>query len=360
MAHVFISPLNWGLGHATRDLPIINEILGHGHHVTIGTTGPTLALLKKECPKCHFIDFPGYSATYSSSRFFLPKFVKDIPKMLKAFSNENKNVNKIFSREKYDLVVSDCRYGVYSAKIPSFLITHQITFHLPMVKLAEPVTELFNKYSFNHFRRVIVPDNVPPNNLCGKLCEPNFRKIKEKLYYAGILCSIKKMKIKEDLDYLFSISGPEPQRTKFEDIITKDVKNVRGDKVILLGKPHEDFERKLDKNTLVKSHASRDEMTKLMNRAKFIICRSGYTTMMELAELGKKHGLFMPTPGQPEQEYLSKYYMDKGWFYSTSQYKLDIVEDIEKTSDYKGFPVMSKSADNARRLYRELFAEHLD
>lgn len=359
MARIFISPANWGLGHATRDLPVINEFLRHGHDVTVGTTGPALALLKKECPGCSFIDFSGYSATYSSSRFFLPKFVKGIPNMLKAFSDENKNANKIFSRGKYDLVVSDGRYGVYSAKIPSFLITHQITFHLPVMKFAEPLTEMFNKYSFNHFTRVIVPDNAPPNNLCGKLCEPKFSKIREMLYYAGILCSIKKMKIREDLDYLFSISGPEPQRTKFEDVIMGSLKNLEGRKVVLLGRPNKDFERKPDKNTIVKSHAGRDEMAKLMNHAKFIICRSGYTTMMELAELGKKHGLFTPTPGQPEQEYLSKYYMDKGWFFSTSQYKLDLVRDIEKAWAYKGFPSMPRSADNARRLYKKLFAEHL-
>lgn len=359
MANVFVSPANWGLGHATRDLPVIRELLRRGHKVTIGTTGPALALLKKECPQCSFIDFPGYSAMYSSSRFFLPKFIKNIPKMLKAFSDEKKKADKIFSEGKYDLVISDGRYGVYSDEVPSFLIFHQIVFLLPYLKPVEPITEFFNEYSFRNFEKLIVPDNPPGGNLSGRLSEPNREKLKQKLYYAGILCSIKKMKVAEDLDYLFSISGPEPQRTKFEEIVMRNVKYVSGSKVVLLGKPHEDFEYKLDDGTIVKSHAGRDEMTRLMNRAKFIVCRSGYTTMMELAELGKKRGLFTPTPGQPEQEYLSKYYMEKGWFYSTSQYKLKLISDIEKAKLYTGFPEMSKSEENARRLYEELFAKHL-
>ena len=95
MGHVFLSPLNWGLGHSTRDIPIIKELLSHGHEVTIGTSGNALALLKRECPECNFILFKDYPAPYSSSRFFLPKFVACIPILLRAMARERMKLDEI-------------------------------------------------------------------------------------------------------------------------------------------------------------------------------------------------------------------------------------------------------------------------
>jgi len=167
------------------------------------------------------------------------------------------------------------------------------------------------------------------------------------------------MDVPEDLDFLISISGPEPQRSKLEEILLRQVQKLPGEKIVLLGRPHNNFEKRLDSDTTVKSYVSHEEKNLLMNRAKFIISRSGYTTMMEIAELDKKHGLFTPTPGQTEQEYLSKYYEKQRWFYSRSQYKLNLTRDIEIAWDYTGFPAMSKTKDNVNRLYKEVLAQYL-
>jgi hypothetical protein len=96
-----------------------------------------------------------------------------------------------------------------------------------------------------------------------------------------------------------------------------------------------------------------------MNRARFLISRSGYTTMMEMAELEKKHGLFTPTPGQTEQEYLSRYYARKGWFLSRSQYKLNLTSDVPIAMKCQGFPRMTKTKENIRRLYEDVLKKHL-
>ena len=142
---------------------------------------------------------------------------------------------------------------------------------------------------------MIVPD-IDPNggrpNLSGKLSRSNLEATKKKAYFAGILTSTKKMKMDEDLDYLIIVSGPEPQRTKLEEIILKQVTKLPGEKVVLLGSPQKDFHSKLDEHTTVHSYLSTDEKVELMNRARFLITRSGYTTMMEMVELDKKHGLF--------------------------------------------------------------------
>jgi UDP-N-acetylglucosamine:LPS N-acetylglucosamine transferase len=128
---------------------------------------------------------------------------------------------------------------------------------------------------------------------------------------------------------------------------------------VLLGSPQKDSHQKVDGHTTVHSYVSTEEKAVLMNRARFIITRSGYTTMMELAELDKKHGLFTPTPGQTEQEYLSRYYARQGWFLSKSQYKLRLAEDVEKAMQYRGFPKMAKTEDNVKRLYQDVLRRHL-
>ena len=363
MGHAFISPLNWGLGHSTRDIPIIRELLSHGHEVTIATSGNALTLLKREFPECNFILFKDYPAPYSSTRFFLPKFVANIPVLLKAMADERKKLAQILSQDKYDLIISDNRLGVYSDKIPSYFITHQLRFSLPKYLWPFELGTLYGQGFFFHskFNGLIVPD-VSPNgfNLSGKLCRSNLDVTNQMTYYAGILTSTAKMNVDKDLDYLIIVSGPEPQRTKLEEIVLKQVHKLPGEKVILLGSPQRDEKKKLDSNTTVHSYVSTEEKIELMNRAKFLISRSGYTTMMELAELEKRKGLFTPTPGQTEQEYLSKYYAEKGWFYSRSQYKIKLSEDVETAKNFNGFPKVTKTKENVKLLYEQVLKKHLN
>ena len=248
--------------------------------------------------------------------------------MLRAFAVERKRLEQILAENRFDLIISDNRMCVYSPKIPSYFISHQLRYSMPgYLYPFEMLTIPFNSFFHSKFKGVIVPD-IDPNgngkNLSGKLCRSNLDVTKRRVYYAGILTSTKKMAVAEDLDYLAIVSGPEPQRTKLEEIIMKQVQKLPGEKVVLLGSPQKESHRKVDGHTTVHSYVSTEEKAELMNRARFIITRSGYTTMMELAELDKKHGLFTPTPGQTEQEYLSRYYARQGWFLSRSQYKLKL------------------------------------
>lgn len=364
MAHVLISPLSWGLGHATRDIPIIRELMDHGHEVIIATSRGAFHLLRKEFPDCEFIYFEDYPVPYSSTRYFLPKFFANIPFMAKALVDEKKRTDHLLLKNNYDAVISDNRLGVYSKNIPSFFISHQLRFSVPYyIRPLETASQYINEYFHKKFDRIIIPSNSPHDNgncLSGKLCRSTRKTTNMKAYYAGILSSARKMDITEDLDFLVVISGPEPQRTKLEEIILGQVQDLPGEKMVLLGKPQDNFEKKLDENTTVKSYVTEEEKIVLMNRAKFIISRSGYTTMMDIAELGKKRGVFIPTPGQTEQEYLSQYYHEQKWFYSRSQYRLNLIKDIETAKDYQGFPVLSKTENNIKRLYEEVFARYLN
>jgi hypothetical protein len=364
MAHVLISPLNWGLGHATRDIPIIKKLLDQHHDVTIAACGNALAVLEKEFPECSSIPFPDYPVPYSASRFFLPKFVAFFPLMLKAISDERKNLDAILAKTPYDLIISDNRLGVYSSKIPSVFITHQLHYHLPMIFWpVEILAVAMNGYLHAKYLQVIVPDNPPgPAALAGKLSRPGTEETRKRTYFSGILTSTHRQEIEEDLDYLVMISGPEPQRTRLEEILMNQIPGVDGTSVLLLGSPRNNAVPKQSENCTVIPYASTQEKEKLMNRAKCIICRSGYTSIMEIAEIRKRHALFIPTPGQTEQEYLSWYYEKKGWFYSKNQYDLDLPEDIRLAHQprYSGFPAVARTTENVGRLYDEVLAHYLE
>ncbi|MCK9581190.1 MAG: hypothetical protein M0Q92_12205 [Methanoregula sp.] len=362
MAHVLVSPLNWGLGHATRDMPLIRKLLDEGHDVTIAACGNARAALTQEFPQCRSIDLPDYPTPYSNSRFFLPRFVAYLPLMLMAVADERRNLAAILAGDKFDLIISDNRLGLFSEKVPSIFITHQLHYHLPLIAWPFELAACWlNGYLHSRYERVIVPDNSPgPLALAGKLSRAETEVSRSRAYYAGILTSTGKQQVEEDLDYLFLISGPEPQRTQLENIILPKIQELDGSSVVLLGSPNGGNHTKGSDRCTVINYATTQEKECLMNRAKFIVCRSGYTSMMELAELKKPHALFIPTPGQTEQEYLSWYYQERGWFHSTSQYDLNLHRDITIAGSYCGFPEMSGTQENVRRLYHDVLADYLE
>ena len=362
MGSVLFTPLNWGLGHAMRDMPIIRTLLERGHDVTIAACGNALTALQREFPTCRFIEFEDYPSPYSSGRFFLPKLSVYFPVLLHAVARERRKTERIISRDRFDLVISDNRLGVCSSHVPSLFITHQLHFHLPPALWpVELIASALNRFHHSKFDRVIVPDNPPgPLSLAGKLSRPDSDSARSRAYFAGILTSIPRQDVPRDLDYLVLISGPEPQRTRLEEILLPMARELDGSSVVLLGSPQRKSKVTRSGDCTIRTYVTNEEKAKLMNRAKFVICRSGYTTMMELAELGKKAGLFIPTPGQTEQEYLSWYYEQKGWFFSKSQYRLDLPGDISTAREYTGFPSMPATEENVRHLYDNLLAGYLE
>jgi len=220
MGHVFVSPLNWGLGHSTRDIPIIEHLLARGHTVTVGSSGNALALLQRECPECNFLVFKDYPAPYSDSRFFLPGFIAGLPSVLSAFATERKRMEQIQSENKFDLIISDNRLCVYSRRAPSYFISHQLRYSMPgYLYPFELLTMPFNSFFHGKFEGVIVPDMDPNDsdgnartkkNLSGKLCRSALTTTNCRTYYAGILTSAKKLPVAQDLDRPWS-PAPSPR-----------------------------------------------------------------------------------------------------------------------------------------------------
>ena len=362
MAHVLVSPLNWGLGHATRDIPVIRALRDHGHEVTIAACGNALSVLRQEFPDAPSIEYPDYPVPFSAGHLFVPKFCASMPFMLAAVAREHATLDSILSKDHYDLVISDNRLGVFSSRVPSIFISHQLHYHLPLLYWpAELLAIPANMFLHDQFARIIVPDNPPgPLSLAGKLSRPQTDVARERAYFSGVLSGTSQIACSQDLDYLIIISGPEPQRTILEKLVLSRIGELEGSGIVLLGSPRAKPDPVRKGNWTLFPYVPTEVKAELMNRAKCVICRSGYTTLMEMAELGKTRALLIPTPGQTEQEYLSWYYQEKGWFYSEVQDKLDLAEDVAMTGKYRGFPAMPRTAENTRRLYNELLAEYLE
>jgi hypothetical protein len=359
---VLVSPLNWGLGHATRDIPVIRSLLAHGHEVTIAAFGSALSVLRQEFPDCPWIEYPDYPIPFGSGRLFVPKFCATLPLLFQATVREHAALEAIISKDKYDLVISDNRLGVCSSKVPSIFVSHQLHYHLPLLYWpVECLGILANRNLHERYDRIIVPDNPPgPLSLAGRLSTPETDVARERVFFSGILSDTRQIACTQDLDYLIVLSGPEPQRTALENLISREIGSLDGHGVIIQGNPQKKTKPVTEGNWTSISYAPSELKIELMNRAQCVICRSGYTTMMELAELGKKRALLVPTPGQTEQEYLSGYYEENGWYHSCDQADLDLSEDIKPVSRYLGFPAMPKTEENIRRLYDELLAGYLE
>ena len=320
---------SWGLGHATRSLPVIRKLIKENNEVTIISNGRSLELLKKEIGEdVEYFDIPDYPMLLSdNSRQFMAKSVVYWPSFIARMESGLQKLKKILENRKCNRIISDARYDIYCRKIPSFFISHQMRIMNPLrLKMFERGSEIFNLFFFKRFCGVIVPD-FKDDNLSGDLSH-NLRRIDEdKLYYVGVLSDFKKIKTQKDIDYLISISGPEPQRTTLEEKLIPQINDLKGKIVITLGKT-ENKDIFIDKNFETYSFLTKDKREEFLNRAKLVVSRSGYSTILDLAVIGIK-ALMIPTPGQIEQEYLGQYHNKKGTFYSVFQNNINLIRDVD-------------------------------
>jgi len=340
---------SWGLGHATRSLPVIRKLVSEDHDLTIISHGRTLQLLKKELGEnLDFIELEDYPMLLSdNSRQFMAKSMIYWPNFIGRLHNGFNYVKKLLEKEKFDKIISDARYDIYSRRIPSFFISHQIRIMNPLrFKMFERGSEIFNLFFFKRYAGVIVPD-YKEDNLSGDLSHNLHRIDEDKLHYVGVLSDFEKQKKKKDIDYLLSISGPEPQRSILEEKIMSQINDLKGKIVVTLGKT-EDVDKYDSENIEMYSFLPKEKREEFLNRAKLVVSRSGYSTILDLSVIGAK-ALMTPTPGQIEQEYLGRYHNKKGSFYCVNQDKIDLAHDVEiakKKTGIKRKCNVDKSVEN--------------
>ncbi|MCK5028039.1 MAG: hypothetical protein KAR57_00290 [Bacteroidales bacterium] len=337
---ILVCPLNWGLGHATRTVPIVEQLNMQDFEVWIAASGDSLILLKKQFPKLNYIDFPNCKVKYSTSNSQVFSFLMAIPKIIFGTVKEHFQIKKIVKDYNFNIVISDNRYGLWNRFAYNVFITHQLNIKLPnRLKFFEPILKTFVRRFINKYDECWIPDFKGENSIAGELAYPSILK---NLYYIGLLSRYKNEKESEEkeIEVLFILSGPEPQRTVFEDLICEQIGNRKQGFVLVRGTTKE---RKQSYSFPVFDLLDSKELLSLMNKAEIIICRSGYSTIMDLIALNKK-AFLVPTPGQTEQEYLAESLKNKGLFNAAKQSEFNI--DIAKQSVYKFFDNKRYVADN--------------
>jgi UDP-N-acetylglucosamine transferase subunit ALG13 len=271
---------------------------------------------------------------------------------------ENTLTRQLVEDKKINVILSDHRYGCYHQTIPSFFLTHQIRFIAPgILRPFEFLGLWFNQYFHKKYTGVIIPDyrENGQGQISGRLSKLNRDSTG---HFCGILSSVTKENYPQDIDAVFAVSGPEPQRTVLEELLFSQIDKIPGKKALVLGKPEKSGPRKFSKGVEVYEYATRSLMQNLFNRSRLIIARSGYSTLMEILELRKK-ALFIPTPGQTEQVYLAKRLEQKGYFYGVSQDRLNLAVQIPEALKYQGFPGKFKTEDSVKIIF-ELLSETLN
>ncbi len=324
---ILIAPLDWGLGHATRCIPIIQTLQNQGYKIVVAANDKQQNLLQQELDKVQFVFLEGYQIAYSKSKYFFGlKILAQAPKILWSIYKEHQWLKKIIKQEKIDIVISDNRFGLYSKKTPSIFITHQLQIKAPYNWL-EWMIQKINYCFINQYHQCWVPDIESENNIAGKLSHPK-KLPKTPTHFIGSLSRFKRNDNSIKLyDVCILLSGPEPQRTLLEEILIHQFPSIKNKKIIFVrGLPSE--ENKIYINEMIiHNHLSHQLLEEVINSSEIIIARSGYTTIMELMSLQKK-AILIPTPGQTEQEYLAKYLYQKNNCLTYTQNSFNLKEAL--------------------------------
>jgi hypothetical protein len=311
-----------------------------GDEVVIAADGRPYEFLKKEFPGCRFIRLRGARITYSKGRGFLFQIFRLSPILLWSYFRERRDIKKLIRLEKADIIVSDNRYGLWNKNCYSILITHQIGIIFPSsVRFLSCFINRIIHRQIEKFNECWIPDFELHNGLAGKLSHPSNMPIN--VHYIGTLSRFSNPSGQRevpppcDYDIMVALSGPEPQRTILEEMIFKQLTNSGMTGIIVRGLTERTEEWDLTDKIHVFPHLETARMKEYMLRSHIVICRSGYSSLMDLVTLGI-NAILIPTPGQTEQEYLARYLMEKKIYFSMPQHHFDLLYAIEMSRNFHG------------------------
>jgi uncharacterized protein (TIGR00661 family) len=304
---VLVAPLDWGLGHATRCIPIIHQLLAAGCEVFLAGEGKTEVLLREEFPDLQFLTLAGYDMHYGKSKFsLLRNMIAQVPKMLLAIQEEFHWLQKAVAEHGIDLVISDNRYGLYHAKARSVFITHQLLIKTPFGEFGDKTLQRMNYSFINSFDECWVPDTEDEKNLAGELSHPELLP-DIPMHYIGSLSRFDfSTETKGEKHLLIMLSGPEPQRSILEVNLLQQLKEYPKAVLFVRGLPGSMELPETAMNIRIINHLPKKELETAIREAHMIIARCGYSTIMDLMQLQRK-SVLIPTPGQTEQEYLASH-----------------------------------------------------
>lgn len=313
---ILVAPLNWGLGHASRCVPLVRRFLAEGHEVILGGDGDSLTLLRRSFPKLRYVYLAPLRLRYSAGERQVWAMLRALPQIIAWSMKDHAMLDEVLKEEHIDRVVSDNRFGLYSSQTECIYMTHQLHIFLPKGwRWAEPLAERLHACIYKRYKEVWVPDyKDSAQSLAGELSHIKGQKddAHSTVQYIGPLSrfeSYSDVRNANDMRTVVAVlSGLEPQRTMLENEIVARYRDSEEELLLvqgLPGRPNTRFKR--GKITII-PYLGEEELGPILKNAKHIIARSGYSTIMDLEALGCLFkSELIPTPGQPEQVYLAHY-----------------------------------------------------
>lgn len=337
---ILIAPLDWGLGHTTRCIPLIRYLLAQGHIVTAAAEGASATLLKENFPGIRILPLAGYGIRYSRSKsLFMARLLLQVPRILTAIKQEHRWLHRVQQHEQFDLVIADNRYGLYHSGLPCAILTHQLQIQSGRGALADRLLRRLHYRMLERFDACWVVDEAAGSGWSGKLAHPGV--LPAHAAYIGLLSQFMSRPVPKvaTQHILVLLSGPEPMRGQLEDLVLTQAGQLTSRAfVVVAGNPQGQRPAALPQHIRYYTHLAAPELLEQIAGASLVICRSGYSTVMDLAVLGKK-ALLVPTPGQTEQEYLAGYLQEKKYFNTVAQHDLQLAHDIPKALSAADVPL---------------------
>lgn len=334
---ILIAALNWGLGHATRTIPIIDALLKADVEVILASDGDALALWQQRYPELESIELPSYQVHYKYQNMFVNMGLQ-LPKFLRVIHKERQLIQSIISKYKIDALISDNRYGVHHPNYPSVFLSHQIRLKIPNLLISKAVNQL-NKHILNKFDQIWVPDyEEEKRSLSGELSHTH--NFSAKTHYLGPLSRLKQATETTQITpypIVALLSGPEPQRSYFEKRLKQELQDLGINSLLIQGKPQASNSSSIQGSISTIPFLNGSALSAQLQAAELVIARSGYSSIMDFAELGLRQLLYVPTAGQTEQIYLAQRAHQQGIANWQEQGQLKLKEAWQNRQNFKGY-----------------------
>ena len=310
---ILIAPLNWGLGHATRCIPLVRKYLELGDEVVLAGDGDSLLLLQRHFPQLRVIHLPSLELRYTANDQQRGFYLRAIPALLRFTIADHYYLRQQLAIEHFDLIISDNRFGLFTRQTRCVYITHQLYVRLPRrLRIFQPLARAVHACVFKRYHEVWVPDYANmEESLAGELChggrfDTNVKYIGPLSRFSSSVGAPKELRRNSEYKVVAILSGLEPQRSIFERAILERYANSSEKVLLVRGKVAEAQTMISRNNITIVASLSDHALLEAMKQSTTIIARSGYSTIMDLAVLGLLHKAELyPTPGQSEQEYLA-------------------------------------------------------
>jgi hypothetical protein len=369
---VIVAPLNWGLGHATRCIPIIKALEAAGATVILASDGGALDLLRREFPHLRALELPAYDIRYPFRSMVLSMLAQG-HKILRGAVLEYFFLKKMLKNERIDAVISDNRFGFFNRRVQSIFMTHQVQILMP-TQFLQPFVNAVNHFFIRRFDALWIPDAARENNLAGDLCHGVLVEKLSKNIKINYLGTLSRMRFFfNDLKYtaIIVLSGPEPQRSFLEEKILNQLEKIIFDEKAapqyttrfclvrgVLDDKTEEIKKKWGAIIEIHDVLTAVDLNQKIMESNYVICRSGYSSLMDLVALRKK-ALLIPTVGQTEQVYLAETLARQNRFLHQSQDALDLKTGLLNLPQTRGFTDFTEEDARKNETLQQVIEELL-